>query len=166
MRTARCNCRFSCHARNACPPIPTMHTPLPRTHPCHTCPPATHTPLPCTPPPDRILDTRLWKYYLAATSLRAVTIKLRSSVSITCVSSSDLVMCLVCLDKCNVRGNRKFLVWSVYRQPICSSTNERETILFWNNCRLPLSVAKQPVLVHKSETNASIHFVIFSSENV
>ena len=77
---------------------PTTHAPLPCMHPCHTCPlpctppmpplpctplpcmpPATHTPLSCmwhapsamqAPPPplNRILDTRLWKHYISATS--------------------------------------------------------------------------------------------------
>ena len=84
----------------ACPPA--MHAPLPCTPPamhtlCHTCPPIMHTPcyvhpLSCTPPAmhapspamhaplphmpplDKILDTRLWKYYLAETSLWAVKI--------------------------------------------------------------------------------------------
>ena len=59
------------------PPLPctpsTMHVPLPHTYslphmpPCHACP---HCHI-CSPV-DRILDTRLLKYYLAATSLRAV----------------------------------------------------------------------------------------------
>ena len=36
------------------------------------------TPSPLSPPPvDRILDTRLWKYYLGPTSLRPVTINVR-----------------------------------------------------------------------------------------
>ena len=62
---------------------------------CHACPAATHTPLPCMPPAthaphhacppphapptmhppchaNRMTDRCLWKYYLAATSLRAV----------------------------------------------------------------------------------------------
>ena len=76
---------------------PAMHTPchacLPATHvsqphmpPCHACLPTTHAPLPCMSPchkcltaiqaphhahpplVDRILDTRLWKHYLSATS--------------------------------------------------------------------------------------------------
>ena len=150
MRTARCNCRFSFHARppamhapdhthtpcHACPPYllhmppchaclpPAMHAPPPTTHatpamhayplpcmppphhtrhPCHAClppamhapPPPPHTPpLPCMlpchichprphhahppamhvppPPVDRILDTLLWKYYLATFLLQAV----------------------------------------------------------------------------------------------
>ena len=41
--------------------------------PCHNAPhtpPAMHA-----PPVDRILDTRLWKHYLAATSLRTVNMK-------------------------------------------------------------------------------------------
>ena len=48
---------------------PVIHAPLamhaPTTHaPHHTCPPATHAPPPIhTPPMDRILDTRFWKYY-------------------------------------------------------------------------------------------------------
>ena len=88
MRTARCNCHFSCHT---CPLLSAMHAPLPHMPPppSHTHP-ATHAPLPCTcplphmppchacpPPPrhahplphtppspllDRILDTCLWKY--------------------------------------------------------------------------------------------------------
>ena len=67
---------------------PAMHIPLPctppATHapPCHAHPPAMHIPLPCMlplpsmipPSVDRILDTRPWKYYLAATSLWAVII--------------------------------------------------------------------------------------------
>ena len=65
-----------------------MHAPMPH------MPPTTHAPLPCTPPVthaprhtphharppchacppvDRILDTLFWKYYLAPTSLLAVT---------------------------------------------------------------------------------------------
>ena len=143
MRSARCNCRFSCHVCpqtthalpamhapplphmplfHACPPAmhatpchapprhacpPAMHAPLLCMPPlCHAHTPATHAPLPCMPPAkhappathrppathpnhmppchacphamhapppvDRILDTQLWKYYLAATSLRAV----------------------------------------------------------------------------------------------
>ena len=76
MRTTRCNYRFSCHAPaparipscHACPPLPHTHSPThatpPRMPPYHACPP---------PPVDRILDTRLRKYSLATTSLRAVT---------------------------------------------------------------------------------------------
>ena len=78
---------------------PAMHAPChicpPATHtsaPCHACPPTTHAPPLCharppathgphhaqppathAPPVDRILDTRFLKYYLAPTSLRAVT---------------------------------------------------------------------------------------------
>ena len=37
---------------------------------------------PGTPPMDRILDTRFWKYYLAPTSLRVVKIK-----KLTCIQS-------------------------------------------------------------------------------
>ena len=87
-----------CHT---CPPIthiPATHAPLPcmppATHapPCHACPPpAMHTPLPHTPPsplPDRILDTCLWKYYLAATSLRAVKMScMKKKNHVTFISS-------------------------------------------------------------------------------
>ena len=68
-----------------CPPPPHMppatHAPAmhaPATHtPCHTCPlphmpPAMHVACHEHPSEDRILDTRLWKHYLPATSLRAV----------------------------------------------------------------------------------------------
>ena len=55
------------------PSLRHAHT-FPAIHaPCHACPPATHTPPPpCTTPCEQ-KDRRLWKYYLAATSLRAVT---------------------------------------------------------------------------------------------
>ena len=55
-----------CHARPPChaPPLPYMP-------PCHTHPPPPWR-TPPTPPVDRILDTRFWKYYLAPTSLHAV----------------------------------------------------------------------------------------------
>ena len=85
MCIARCNCRFSCHACPPCHAHPHHACPLPCTPPPHVlpamhaphyaCPPTKHAPLPCTPPVDRILDIRLWKYCLAATSLRAVKTK-------------------------------------------------------------------------------------------
>ena len=73
--------------------FPATHAPLPRMSPHHTCPlpPPCMSTQPCTsplamhapchtcPPPDRILDTRLWKYYLAATSLRVVIMYTPSS---------------------------------------------------------------------------------------
>ena len=43
-----------------------------------------HTPpweQPHMPPPDRIVDTRFWKYYLAPTSLRAVTRQIPTKTS-------------------------------------------------------------------------------------
>ena len=55
--------------------------------PCHACPlppPTTHAPSPhhaCPPPVDRILDTCFWKYYLAPTSLWAITTTLRTVCS-------------------------------------------------------------------------------------
>ena len=59
--------RHAMHAPLLCMP-PSMHTVPPH------MPPATHPLPPCMPPPpvNRILDTRLWKHYLAATSLGAV----------------------------------------------------------------------------------------------
>ena len=91
MHTVRCSGRLSCHAAPHChayPPAthaPTMHPPPCMPPPCS--PPATHAPpppcmatLPCMlplamhpphacPPVDRILDTRLWKHYLPATTV-------------------------------------------------------------------------------------------------
>ena len=91
-------------SNHACPPGATMHTPwsnhaqppeqpcmLPQatthapprsshTHPPgsnHTCPPGATT---HAPPVDRIVDTRFWKYYLAPTSLWAVTRLLSSRI--------------------------------------------------------------------------------------
>ena len=87
MRTA-CSLIIShsiCHARlpaththcHACPPA--THAPLhacpPAAHASHRCTPPyhhAHPPAMHTPPVDRILNTRFWKYYLAPTSLRAV----------------------------------------------------------------------------------------------
>ena len=71
MRTVCYSGHLSYHARTR--PLPhmplAMHAPpamhAPTTHaPCHACPPATHV-----PPLDRILDTRLWKHYLSATTV-------------------------------------------------------------------------------------------------
>ena len=68
------------HLPSALPTAPWLHM-LTRMHSSrmHACPQfqacahAMHAPLPHMPPVDRILDTRLWKYHLAATSLRVVT---------------------------------------------------------------------------------------------
>ena len=90
MRTIRLSGRLSCHACPM-PHIPlTMHMPpamhalppcmllpcMPPTHaPCHTCPPSHMPPSPMPlathahPLVDRILDTRLWKHYLSATTV-------------------------------------------------------------------------------------------------
>ena len=93
------SCKPPCHAHpcHACPPA--MHTPQPQIPPAmHAAttdallpctPPATHAPLPCMSPlpcmptchaclnppasspgqKDRILETRLWKHYLSATTV-------------------------------------------------------------------------------------------------
>ena len=63
-----------CHACSCHTHLPAMHAPT-----THVPPP--WTPWPCTsslphmPPMDRILDTHLWTYYLAATLLRAVYVR-------------------------------------------------------------------------------------------
>ena len=59
--------RSICHARP-----PAMHAPHRAWPPFHACPLPCMPPPPGTPPVDRILDTRFWKYYLVLTSLRAV----------------------------------------------------------------------------------------------
>ena len=76
---------FSCHTRPLAAhvlPLPhtphAMHIPLPHMPPCHAYLPATHAyhacpqphlPLTTHTPMDRILDTRLWKHYLPATTV-------------------------------------------------------------------------------------------------
>ena len=71
MRTVRCSGRLSCHACTlSC--MSSFHAhPRHTHHPPQYMPHTMHTHPPCMPPPptvDRILDTRLWKIYLSATS--------------------------------------------------------------------------------------------------
>ena len=103
-----------CHAH----PPPWMY-PCHTHTPCHICPPAMHAPTATYAPPDmhapphpvdRILDTRLLKYYLAATSLRAVMklIKWNSQNIDNVISDSIETMEVV------VNKQKKIVFWRIY----------------------------------------------------
>ena len=94
-------CMPPCHAWPPPPCMPpAMHAPLATHVPHHICPlsllctpPAMHSPCHTYPPVDRILDIRLWKYYLAATLLRAV-ITINMHLCVYCIH-------YLCWSKCD-----------------------------------------------------------------
>ena len=119
-----------------CTPPPPCMPPLPCMPPCHTCPPATHGPLPHattmhapsprSPTPWTEFLTRFWKYYLAQTSLRAVTRMHSSRMHTACLLTDWEVPSLYLLFMALPFHIPPFMVPSLSWQPLTRTPPAKE----------------------------------------
>ena len=115
-----------------------------------------------TPPKDRILDTRLWKHYLSATTLRMVKILcvpvhcihcFQSQIQIlsfrTCFTQWSIVICtgaVTFIDPLNRLTNSSMAAW-VHRRTLVVHFNEIRNAHMTNN-GIPVAKHKRLVLLH------------------
>ena len=164
MRTARCNCLISCHARPlpcmpphhvwppathahyACPhhTCPAMHTPPAMHAPCHACSPAmhaptTHTPMPCMPIFPKCFQWIQWH--------KIFVIKRTPTCHLLCKRAG----CYHSASKTHVR-DRIFKL-----NPIHASVIYQIHRIHWNHCK------SMKVLLHLGKTPISLILMMFFS---